>query len=254
MFPPFEGTAQITTNAAVSLNEPVESILSSTSTGTISPPEEKLRDAKTDGEIGEDGNSRGDGSKGILPKFDSMDLDKEATLIQHFRVIESSNPNLEISGLYPVADGQHLLVVCKDTEENRVGLQTPDEEHIGGILLLYKINFKSSVLCLDEVCVAKRVLNSLTSTPKELVMLPMFMKQDETYLPYGHIPMAVLLTVSGELHLLNLTNLETISIYTNDHAKFISLVYCDCEYVYLIYNIRIKNISIIFIMRGLIKF
>lgn len=229
MFSPFEASAQLAGNAAASLNEQVESILSSTSTGTISPSEEKLRDSKADADIGEDGNSRGDGSKSTLPKIDSMDLDKEATLVQHFRVIESSSPNLEIGGLYPVADGQHLLVVCRDNEESRVGVPAPDSDIVGGILLLFKINFKNSVLCLDETYLAKRVLKPLTSAPKELVMLPTFLKQDESYLPYGHIPMAVMLTAIGELHLLNLTNLETVSVFRNEYSKFVSVVYCDCK-------------------------
>ncbi|XP_065205960.1 baculoviral IAP repeat-containing protein 6-like isoform X3 [Planococcus citri] len=226
---PFEGSNQLTANTTTTLSDQVESILSSTSTGTISPSEEKLRDSKAEEGMGEDGN-RADGSKNLL-KLDSMDLDKEAALIQHFCLLENSHPNMEVQ-LYPVPDGQHLLVMCRNETDTNTNLQTlsSEKDEIGGILLLLRINFKGSVLCLEETPVEKRVFKSPTSseTPKEFVMLPMFLKQDESYLPNSHIPMGVLLMENGDLHLINLMNLETVSCLKSQSAsRFVSMVYCD---------------------------
>lgn len=229
---PFEGTNQLTANTTTTLSEQVESILSSTSTGTISPSEEKLRDSKADGEAMGDDGSRGDGSKNLL-KLDSMDLDKEAALVQHFCLIENSHPNMEVQ-LYPVPDGQHLLVLCRneaDTNTNSPTLSS-EKSDIGGILLLLRINFKGSVLCLEETPIEKRVFKSPTSeTPKEFVMLPMFLKHDESYLPNSHLPMGVLLMENGDLHLINLMNLETVSVLKSQSTcRFVSMVYCDRKY------------------------
>ncbi len=243
MFPPFVGSAQMTGNNTTSLSEQVESILSSTSTGTISSSEEKLRDAKTDADLGEDSNSRGDGSKSTLPKVDSMDLDKEATLIHHFCVIDNCHPNLEINGLYHVLDGQHLLVVCRNTEGASMidTFATPsDEDDImcGGILLLFKLNFKGPVLTLDEAPIEKLVFAPLSAAPKDLVLLPIFLKRDETYLPNGDVPMAVLLTESGELHLINLRRLEIVSTCKSENRKFVSVTYCDRKYPSPMLNVK----------------
>lgn len=227
---PFDGSNQMTANTTATLSEQVESILSSTSTGTISPSEEKLRDSKAD-DMGDDG--RADGSKN-LQKLDSMDLDKEATIIQHFRLVENSHPNLEVTGLYPVPDGQHLLVVCRNQDDGKSNLQmlsSEKEDIIGGMLLLLRINFKGSVLCLEETPVERRIFKSPLEAPKEFVMLPMFLKHDESYLPNSHLPMGVLMMANGELHLINLMNLESVSILkSQSSSRFVSVVYCDRKY------------------------
>lgn len=236
MFPPL-GSAQLASNNATTLSEQVESLMSSTSTGTISSSEEKIRDGKTDAE-GEDGSREG-GSRSTLPKMDSMDLDKEASLVQNFCVLDQCHPNLEISGLYPVLDGQHLLVVIRNNDassstasEAATPMGDDMDESIGGILLLYRISFKGLVLGLDEVAVQKRVLSSLSETPREFVILPMFLKRDESYLPYGDVPMGVMLTESGELQLINLNTLKTVSRWRNENSKFVSAAYCDREYFF----------------------
>lgn len=242
MFPPL-GSAQLASNNATTLSEQVESLMSSTSTGTISSSEEKIRDGKTDAEGGEDGSREG-GSRSTLPKMDSMDLDKEASLVQNFCVLDQCHSNLEISGLYPVLDGQHLLVVVRNNDACSVTaseVATPmgddTDESVGGVLLLFKINFKGLVLGLEEVAVQKRVLLSLSETPREFVILPMFLKRDESYLPYGDVPMGVLLTESGELQLINLTTLKTVSRWSNKNSKFVSAAYCDREYFYFFIHI-----------------
>jgi len=208
----------------------MDSILSSTnSTGTISPSEEKPRDLKTEGELGDDA-SKNDRSKDAVPNTEAMDLDKEVTLIQHFRILDQCHPYLEISGLYPLYDGQHILVIIKNNEEGRIKQSTMSEDAIGGMLLLYRINFNNSVMCLEESYVAKKLLKMIDDEPKEFVMLPTFLKRDESYWPYGHVPMGVLLTTSGQLHLINLKNLETVSLLQDESNKFVSIVFCDRKY------------------------
>lgn len=235
MFPPL-GSAQLASNNATSLSEQVESLMSSTSTGTISSSEEKTRDGKTDAE-GEDGSREG-GSRSTLPKMDSMDLDKEASVVQNFCVLDQCHPSLEISGLYPVLDGQHLLVVVRNSHASSTAseagtpLRDDMEESVGGLLLLFRISFKGLVLGLEEVAVQKRVLSSLSETPREFVILPMFLKRDESYLPYGDVPMGVMLTECGELQLINLNTLKTVSRWRNENNKFVSAAYCDREYYF----------------------
>lgn len=223
----------MTGNAVTSLSEQVESILSSTSTGTISPSEEKIRDLKN-GSVDGNGDETGgaDGAKNALSKITPMDLDKEVSLIQQFCLAETNNPNLEITGLYPAPDGQRLLVICKDTGGKQQ--QPPaneSEEHLSGLLFLVKINLKGPVVYLDEIPVEQRVFTSAAAVPVELVMLPMFLKHDEAYLPNSHVPMGVLLLSSGELQLIKLTNLETVSVFRNEgDCRFVSVAYCDRKY------------------------
>jgi hypothetical protein len=127
------------------------------------------------------------------------------------------------------------LVIVRNNEEGRVKVSTMSDDVIGGMLVLLRISFKNSVLRVDESYVVKRLLKSVYDEPKEFVMLPIFLKQDESYLPYGHVPMGVLLTTSGKLHLINLKNLETVSVLQDESSKFASIVYCDREYCLIIF-------------------
>lgn len=207
-----------TFDTSMAINEGVVDMTNFPSTSNGSPPiENKLNDRESKGDtINELPNNLEQGNT----------VTSQEPVIVQLITIETSDRNMEISGIYPTKDGEHVLVTLKSCDAS---------EKSGGMLLLYSLTMEGTVVGLKDNPVCIRQLESKNEDVVSLTLLPLSEREDKDN-RNSNLGIATIVSVDGKLSLLDIATLQTVALYDDDSIKFLAATYCNSKYTVNVYD------------------